>query len=70
MVVKFRDDVDLEQIWKKVFRAWSEGDVLATVGTGSLTPFEEREFGLVGDHNYSIFGILSHSPPPCMAVLM
>jgi len=40
-----------------VFRAWREGDVLATVGTGSLTPAEENEFGLVGEHNYSIFGL-------------
>jgi len=40
-----------------MFRAWREGDVLATVGTGSLTPAEEKEFGLVGEHNYSIFGL-------------
>ena len=52
--------MDLDQVWKKVFRAWREGSVLATVGTGSLSPREESEFGLVGDHNYSIFG----SPPP------
>jgi calpain-7 len=52
-----RDEIDLEQTWKKVFRAWREGDVLATVGTGPLTRAEEKEFGLVGDHNYSIFGM-------------
>jgi hypothetical protein len=34
-----------------------KGDVLATVGTGSLNSKEEQEFGLVGDHNYSILGI-------------
>lgn len=46
-------------MWKRTFRAWIEGDVLATVGTGSLTPDEEREYCLVGDHNYSIFGMSS-----------
>jgi hypothetical protein len=51
-----RDETDLDQLWKKTLRAWSEGDVLATVGTGPLTPAEEKEFGLVGEHNYSIFG--------------
>jgi hypothetical protein len=54
-----RDEVDLDDIWKRVFRGWKEGKVLATVGTGCLTNAEEREFGLVGDHNYSIFGMMS-----------
>jgi calpain-7 len=27
-----------------------------TVGTGDLTPSQETEFGLVANHNYSIFG--------------
>lgn len=57
MGVNSRDETDLDQLWKKTLRAWSEGDVLATVGTGSLTPAEEKEFGLVAEHNYSIFGI-------------
>jgi hypothetical protein len=57
MGVNGRDETDLDQLWKKTLRAWSEGDVLATVGTGSLTPAEEKEFGLVAEHNYSIFGI-------------
>jgi calpain-7 len=53
-------EVDSEALWKRVFRAWREGDVLCTVGTGPLTTAEEREFGLVGEHNYSIFDIRSH----------
>ena len=48
--------MDLDRLWKRISRAWKDGDVLATIGTGSLTLLEEREFGLVGDHNYSIFG--------------
>jgi len=48
--------VDLDDVWKRVYRGWQEGNVLVTVGTGSLTCAEEKEFGLVGEHNYSIFG--------------
>jgi len=58
-LVDCRDEVDLDDVWKRVFRAWKQGNVLATVGTGSLTTAEEKEFGLVGDHNYSIFGTMS-----------
>ena len=58
-----RDEVDLDQVWERVFRAWREGNVLATVGTGSLSPREESEFGLVGDHNYSIFGCPPYIKP-------
>ena len=52
----YRDESDLDDIWRRVYRGWKEGNVLATVGTGSLTTLEEKEFGLVGEHNYSIFG--------------
>lgn len=38
-------------------RGWKDGDVLVTVGTGDLTPSQEIELGLVGDHNYSVFGM-------------
>jgi len=55
------EEIDTEALWKRVFRAWREGDVLCTVGTGPLTPLEEREFGLVGEHNYSIFDIRVHN---------
>jgi calpain-7 len=48
--------VDLDDVWKRVYRGWQEGNVLVTVGTGPLTCAEEKEFGLVGEHNYSIFG--------------
>src|SRR5579859_1506811 len=44
-------------IWKRMVKGWKEGDVIVTVGTGSLSPSEEQEFGLVSDHNYSIFRI-------------
>jgi hypothetical protein len=54
-----RDETDLDNLWKKISRAWREGDILATVGTGSLTSAEEQEFGLVGNHNYSVFGTVT-----------
>ena len=51
-----RDETNLHVLWQKILTATKKGDVLATVGTGSLSPMEEKEFGLVGDHNYSILG--------------
>lgn len=41
-----------------MIRGWRDGDVLVTVGTGDLTSSQEMELGLVGNHNYSVFGIL------------
>lgn len=59
----FSDETDLETLWKKTIKAWTEGTVIATVGTDSLTPAEEKEFGLVGDHNYSIFDMIDRLSP-------
>jgi len=41
-----------------MLRGWKDGDVLVTVGTGNLTTSQEIELGLVGDHNYSVFGMI------------
>ena len=49
------DSINLSALWKKTLKSFTEGTVIATLGTDSLTPAEEKEFGLVGDHNYSIF---------------
>jgi calpain-7 len=46
----------LNEIWQLISGEWKKGHVLVTVGTGSLSPEEEEAYGLVGDHNYSIFG--------------
>ncbi|OJD21454.1 hypothetical protein ACJ73_07203 [Blastomyces percursus] len=51
------EDVIPDQLWKRLFNAFNYGDVLITVGTGSLTEREEEELGLVSVHDYAILDI-------------
>ncbi|KAL4979482.1 calpain-like protease palB [Aspergillus desertorum] len=48
------DDVTADQIWSGLFKSFHSGDVLLTIGTGKLTEREQRELGLVGEHDYAI----------------
>jgi len=52
------EETDLDTLWNKTHKAFTQGTVIATLGTGPLTHLEEKEFGLVGDHNYSIFDMI------------
>jgi calpain-7 len=62
-------ETDIDEVWRRVLRGWRAGEVIVTVGTGSLTPLEEKEWGLVGDHNYSVFGTpISPSNPEMVHV--
>ncbi|KHJ30947.1 putative calpain-like protease ory [Erysiphe necator] len=48
------DDIQIEQLWYRIFKAFCYGDVMITLGTGKLTEKEENELGLVGHHDYAI----------------
>ncbi|KAL2849170.1 hypothetical protein BJY01DRAFT_211165 [Aspergillus pseudoustus] len=48
------DDVTADQIWSRLFKSFHSGDVLLTIGTGKLTEKEQKEQGLVGEHDYAI----------------
>ncbi|OOF90037.1 hypothetical protein ASPCADRAFT_157568 [Aspergillus carbonarius ITEM 5010] len=48
------DDVTAEQLWRRLFKRFCNGDVLLTVGTGKLTEREQKELGFVGEHDYAI----------------
>ncbi|KJK62111.1 Calpain large subunit domain III [Aspergillus parasiticus SU-1] len=48
------DDVTGDQLWKRLYRSFHQGDVLLTIGTGELTEREQRELGLVSEHDYAI----------------
>jgi calpain-7 len=48
------DDLQPDQLWNRVHRSFGYGDVMITLGTGKLTPREEKELGLVGEHDYAI----------------
>lgn len=48
------DEVTADQIWSSLFKSFHKGDVLLTIGTGKLTEREQKELGLVSEHDYAI----------------
>ncbi|KAL4776805.1 calpain-like protease palB [Aspergillus nidulans var. acristatus] len=48
------DEVTADQIWSDLFKSFHSGDVLLTIGTGKLTEREQKELGLVSEHDYAI----------------
>jgi calpain-7 len=52
-----QEDVISDALWKRVFNAFSYGDVLLTIGTGKLSRKEERQTGLAGEHDYAILDL-------------
>ncbi|KAL4866818.1 hypothetical protein BDV12DRAFT_129786 [Aspergillus spectabilis] len=48
------DDVTADQIWLRLFESFHNGDVLLTIGTGKLTEREQKDVGLVSEHDYAI----------------
>ncbi|KAL2356066.1 hypothetical protein BJ546DRAFT_839583 [Cryomyces antarcticus] len=48
------DELVRSQLWKRVYSAFTYGDVLVTMGTGKISNRAERETGLAGEHDYAI----------------
>lgn len=48
------DDSTADDIWGRLYRPFSYGDVVLTIGTGNLTEVEQQELGLVSEHDYAI----------------
>lgn len=42
------------QLWNRVHKAFTFGDVLVTLGTGKMSTRQERELGLEGQHSYVV----------------
>lgn len=51
------DELSPEELWERIFAPFNSGDVLLTIGTGSLTKSEEEEHGLIGLHDYTILDL-------------
>ena len=52
-----RTDIVPDQLWSRLYKAFTFGDVLATLGTGQMTARQERELGLEGQHSYVVLDI-------------
>ena len=52
-----RTDIVPDQLWRRLYKAFTFGDVLATLGTGPMTSRQERELGLEGQHSYVILDL-------------
>ncbi|KAH6661141.1 hypothetical protein BKA67DRAFT_511244 [Truncatella angustata] len=48
------DDIDFNQTWSRVKKAYDFGDVVITLGTGRLSEVEEESLGLAGEHDYAV----------------
>lgn len=48
---------DSQAIWSQLYQSWNFGDILITLGTGSLTKDAEADLGLVSEHNYAVIGL-------------
>ena len=51
------DDLSPDELWDRVFDSFSSGNVMLTIGTGSLTEREEKELGLISLHDYAILDL-------------
>ncbi|EPS28053.1 hypothetical protein PDE_02999 [Penicillium oxalicum 114-2] len=51
-------DATPDEIWQRLYFAFTYGDVLLTIGTGKLTETEENGLGLVSEHDYAILNMM------------
>ncbi|KAL8708228.1 MAG: hypothetical protein Q9220_006898 [cf. Caloplaca sp. 1 TL-2023] len=55
------EDVGQEALWNRVLKAFAYGDIFITLGTGSLTEFEENATGLASEHDYAVINVEEHN---------
>ncbi|KAI6712220.1 hypothetical protein PZA11_002259 [Diplocarpon coronariae] len=48
------DDLQPDQLWTRIYNSFGYGDIMLTLGTGRLSPKEEKALGLAGEHDYAI----------------
>jgi len=48
------DDLQPDQLWGRIHKSFSYGDIMITLGTGKLSRKEEKALGLAGEHDYAI----------------
>lgn len=48
------EDVEAESLWAELFPAFSNGEIMCTLGTGKLSQREQRLLGLGAEHDYAV----------------
>ncbi|KAL1835651.1 hypothetical protein VTJ49DRAFT_1858 [Mycothermus thermophilus] len=48
------DEIELDEIWNKIKKAYDERNAILTLGTGNILPEEEEALGLVKEHDYAV----------------
>ena len=66
--MKFSDEVTPSTLWKRLYRSFNYGDLIITLGTGKISPDEEDELGLIGEHNYAVLD-LKESSSSCLLLI-
>lgn len=44
-------------MWRRILKAFGHGDVLITLGTGRMSPTEEQDSGLAGQHDFAVMDL-------------
>ncbi|KAI9740750.1 MAG: cysteine protease [Claussenomyces sp. TS43310] len=50
-------EIHPQGLWNRIYKAYSFGDVIVTLGTGRLSINEEEDLGLVGEHDYAVVDV-------------
>ncbi|KAK1835070.1 hypothetical protein QBC39DRAFT_419504 [Podospora conica] len=51
------EDIELDETWDRIKKAFDQGNAIVTLGTGNMTPEEEEALGLVKEHDYAVLDL-------------
>lgn len=51
------EDLEPSRLWSRMFKAFSYGDVMITMGTGKISSQTQQEIGLAGEHDYAVLDL-------------
>lgn len=51
------EDIELDETWDRIKKAFDQGSAIVTLGTGNISPEEEEALGLVKEHDYAVLDL-------------
>ncbi|KAK1751923.1 hypothetical protein QBC47DRAFT_405929 [Echria macrotheca] len=51
------NDIDLDEVWERIKKAYDDGNAILTLGTGNMSREEEEALGLVREHDYAVLDL-------------